>query len=742
MPVQFKGLSEYDRNYTWKNTEDSGQEPTHSRWAGLRSDELGITKEPRFPSKRRVPYFTTQISKSFQWKQPSDNEYYKSESKTEEPAQLSLDLDRESVAEDKTHTPDAPRLSEKANSKSTASNKMFVNVGSTVKKTTVRVPEDNQETAAPSEKVNSQAKASGVHRVLKKKAGLSTVPIQHPLKISEYRRQFEKKTPTVNSPMLAAEQIIYNKNKSVPPFNVDALKRETEYNSQFKGSPPAKGLLLRKDWEEKHLPEYEPEDPSLKKKKRKQKKEAVCSPPKSDKSETEAKQRVHARKHKEKVIQQLKHSSKSCRRIKSEYSANFLSPSEYLYKEGAWVRAKKQMLDQDSHLPLGALWVAEIKELREKAEYYRHREQGTHFSRNHLNQILSVNNKFWDVSSNSSSEEQVSNNIKALDLAGFQTSSKNENMHKSFKEANEDLNTGNLGVSDVPTVPVRRRLVWDENNNSEPAQEIAALMVEDKNAEETDAEVVADAEEIEAHVFSEGVKRPDRLRKTTSNPSEDGPECVSLPSDDGGRLPTPKLKEFGFSQRTHHDLTTPARGGALLVSPMKEQSHTPEDKKKGFFVSSTPPKKAVCKKDLKTKLNKDKELTGPPSNSPHVAGIRTVDPLPLREDPWPIAHISNYPSPPKITVPVSISPEPRPYVSMSPHWNQSCRIQGALRDPEFQHNGNFGSPGLHRTAFSDDCSMEDDRLSQISERSAATSSLASQVLERAQRRKDDFWGKK
>uniref|UniRef100_F7BNK1 Nuclear protein MDM1 n=1 Tax=Xenopus tropicalis TaxID=8364 RepID=F7BNK1_XENTR len=732
------GLSEYDRNYTWKNHEDLEQEPTCSRWAGLRSDELGISKEPRFPSKRRVPYYKAQISKSFQWKEPRDNGYNISESIMEEPVQLRLDLDRESLAEEKLHTPDAPRLSEKANDYAVSS-KMVKDVGSTVKKTAIEAPEDNRETVAPSKKVNSQAKANGVHRVLKKKAGLSTAPLQHPLKMSEYRRQFERKTPTENSPMLAAEQVIYNKNKSIPPFNVDALKTETEYKSRFKGSPPAKGPVLRKDWEEKHVPKYEPEDPSIKRKeKRIQINEAICSPPKNDKSETEAKQRIHARKHKEKVIQQLKHSSKSCRRIKSEYTSNFLSPSEYLYKDGAWVRAKKQMHEQDSHLPLGALWVAEINELREKADYYRRREQGTHFSRNHLNQILSVNNKFWDVSSNSSSEEQVSHNIKALDLAGFQAHSKKENVHKSSIEENED--TGTLGISDVPTVPVRRRLVWDENNNSELAQERAALTVEDKNVETTDADVVEDAEEM--HAISEEVKRPDRLHSTTTNPSVDGLECISLPSEEGGRLPTPKLKEFGLSQRTHHDRTTPSTGGALLVSPMKEHLHTPEDKKKGYFVSSTPPKKAVCKKDIKTKLIKDKELTGTPNTSPPVAGIRTVDPLPLREDPWPIAYISNTSSPPRVTVPASKSPEPRAYVSMSPLWNTSCRIQGALRDPEFQHNGNFGSPGLHRTAYSDDCSIDDDRLSQISERSAATGSLASQVLERAQRRKEDFWGKK
>lgn len=61
---------------------------------------------------------------------------------------------------------------------------------------------------------------------------------------------------------------------------------------------------------------------------------------------------------------------------------------------------------------------AQVKELREKAASYRKRVQGTHFSRDHLNQILSDNNCFWDVSSTTSSEGTVSSNIRALDLAG------------------------------------------------------------------------------------------------------------------------------------------------------------------------------------------------------------------------------------------------------------------------------------------------------------------------------------
>ncbi|CAH6778644.1 Mdm1 [Phodopus roborovskii] len=71
MPVRFKGLSEYQRNFLWKKSYLSeSYNPSVGRkysWAGLRSDQLGITKEPSFISKRRVPYHDPQISKSLEW---------------------------------------------------------------------------------------------------------------------------------------------------------------------------------------------------------------------------------------------------------------------------------------------------------------------------------------------------------------------------------------------------------------------------------------------------------------------------------------------------------------------------------------------------------------------------------------------------------------------------------------------------------------------------------------------------
>lgn len=75
-----------------------------------------------------------------------------------------------------------------------------------------------------------------------------------------------------------------------------------------------------------------------------------------------------------------------------------------------------------------------------------------------------------------------------------------------------------------------------------------------------------------------------------------------------------------------------------------------------------------------------------------AAGIKTVDPLPLREDSEP-----NIPKFGETTLPVSKMleyPPNTPGKSASPpcapsYWHPSRRIQGSLRDPEFQHNGNY-----------------------------------------------------
>ncbi|XP_053572805.1 nuclear protein MDM1 isoform X2 [Bombina bombina] len=715
MPVHFKGISEYDRNFKEKKRDASGQEPT--KWAGLRSDELGITKEPSFASKRRVPYYHPEIFKSFQWKayEPESNGFANSR----EPIELCLDVEKVSLDEEIIHTPEAPRLKRKARSHSADPRIQTSNGNLLLKTLSTNVPKEQKEVSVPS-KASPQKENRAYHRALQKKAGLNIDTLHHPLRMSEYRKQFERKSPLKNSPLLAAEQVIYNNNQSVPPIKVDTANKETEYKSQFKGSPNAKGPKLRRDWEEKNLSVIESENlPPKTKEKKKKIPEAETSPSKTEISEPQNKQTVNRNILKEKFIQQLNNPYKGFRKMKSEYSANFLSPSSYKYKDGAWVRLN-HVHDQ-------------VRELRDKAEYYRRRAQGTHFSRDHLNQILSANNRLWDVSSTSSTEDHISTNIKALDLAGLQTPK--EKTHKSKEsspaELKEPSNTELLGISNAPTMPVRRKLIWDENDVTEQIEERVSPNKYVESVDDEEEEIEEPDEESKKEQITK------RLDDVILNPLADGSERTSLSSGEGGRLPTPKLRTYGLAHRTHHDLTTPATGGALLVSPSKNSPHANEEKHMGSLEKNSPSNNPVSKENLKRKHSKDEKQS---AQSPPVAGMKTVDLLPLRDDLWP--NRQNYSKPTAVASdPATRSPVQKSFLSTSPQRSPTCRIHGALRHPEFQHNGNFGSQNYLKTSFLDD-NIEDDRLSQISARSAASSSLASQVLERAQKRKEHFWGKK
>lgn len=347
-----------------------------------------------------------------------------------------------------------------------------------------------------------------------------------------------------------------------------------------------------------------------------------------------------------------------------------------------------------------------------------------------MNQILSDNNRCWDVSSTTSSEGTISSNIRALDLAGDPTSlkasqkcpTKLEERTSVLEEQPEKTTTEKLDVSNAP-IPVRRRLAWDAENTTEDQKHLREEE-EEEEKEERDKQVnVGELEKLEVQEESKADKM------------QEGSESSSVSSGKGGRLPTPKLRELGGIQRTHHDLTTPAVGGAVLVSPSKVKPPVPEQKKR----TSSQDGLEALKNDFRKKESRAISLLTSPA-----AGLKTVDPLPLREDSEP-----NISRSAEATLPVSKIPDyptNTPKQSPSPpcapsYWHPARRIQGSLRDPEFQHNvgksrmNNFQLP--QHEAFNDE---DEDRLSEISARSAASSLRAFQTLARAQKRKN-FWGK-
>ncbi|XP_073183939.1 nuclear protein MDM1 isoform X2 [Lepidochelys kempii] len=747
-----RGLSEYKRNFKWKKSDLSefcnpSREQKSSR-AGLRSDQLGITREPNFISKRRVPYFNPQISKSFDWRGDSDLEGYLDDAPEFEgtgPAESHTDNHDNDRNLENIETPEAPRLPKKIRSHSADSRiESAITLAENSRKKLPPATPVNQKAVFVSPKKHLEKMDNGFHRVLQKKSGMNISPSNSFPRNSEYQRQFLWKTPPKNSPMLAADQVIHNTSKSIPPFKSPTIIPETEYERSFKVSPPVMGPKLKCDLEEREFPVCAPVNISPERKNKR--KETFLKPagdsPKQGKSETE--QKPPKQKNKQHITQKPRSLHTSLRKVNTEYRSKFLSPAQYLYKDGAWSRIRRNIPDQDSQNILNYMWYMEVKELREKAEAYRQRVQGTHFSRYHLNQILSDNNRLWDVSSNSSSEETISNTIRALDLAGVpekqMSASQNILRQPDSIEQSQQNNTEKLGMSDASTVPVRRRLAWGEQDSTEQVENQPPGLEEDEEKE--NKQESAEAQKLKENKDPTVDNKVKGENASLPKPSADRSDSSSVSSGERGRLSTPKLKTIGGAQRTHHDLTTPAVGGAVLVSPSKVKSSSPQQRKK---------------KSLETQYSSSKQASGERKSrrfegeaeavsllASQAAGLKTLDPLPLRKDSWPTVNAADERASPTSAHPTTAPVQKSVKSATLSSWNPCCRIQGTLRDPEFQHNGNIASPKmshfqlpLQERNYND----EDDRLSQISARSAASSSLASQILERAQKRKENFWGK-
>ncbi|XP_043918826.1 nuclear protein MDM1 isoform X2 [Protopterus annectens] len=749
MPLRFKGVTEYKKNYgSWDSKQSERFVSPHkqkSRWAGLRSYQLGITKEPSFTSKKKVAYYTPQVSKSFQWEWDSE-----AEKNVDPPLRLDATLRADVPKLIKTHeattnsqsvnqtiqTPVAPRDEKVPQLQSTSHNVSSLPqspVKNNDKTAEVVLKEDGN---LKPKKRNSRTTGNGLHRVLQKKAGLIHKPVKNLARSSEYDRQFVWKTPAKTSPLLSAEQIFNQHSKTIPPCKSKATTWQTTYEREFKGSPPPKGPRLRKHLEEKEMAMYEQENISPKKKAKKMKEKlSLDVPVRKELQENEQPDENHILK------SQNRHSPGSPRKrhgkFRTEYKSNFLSPTNN-------VACIKDYLD---------IW-EEVKEVKEKAREYKQRALGTHFSRDHLNQIISENNRLWEESDSSSDEEDkedISHNIKALDLARNLKKrsahpSKVKKLQSQTNAHSKNLQTSpskeNVGLSNTSTLPVKSKLAWSSSEPSEDVEQQDELKQKNYTDRRLEMERVAE-KKVEVEDKLDNATEDENVHSDLSDSSS-----TMVLSSEGGRHPTPKLKTAGGVQRTHHDRTTPTIGGAVLVSPPKHKSPTPEVHRIHLSQEgSSPLRQSKCESSIKSnKVDGSTTLQRSPA-----AGIKTCDPLPIREEDWPATNTEVLGSDLKTTLLHLAVPKPKTtsqaqtsvHASSSRFWSPTCRIQGSLRDAEFQHNKNVIGPRLsfYRSSASQEITSNDDddeRLSQISARSAASSSLASSLLERAEKRRH-FW---
>ncbi|XP_053833243.1 nuclear protein MDM1 isoform X1 [Vidua macroura] len=690
-----RGLSEYKRNFKWRSPEFcSPSQQQKSLWAGLRSDQFGITREPKFISKRRVPYHNPQISKSLEWTGDCDlNDPLETEA-----AELHTDHNNDNGNQERLETPEGPRLPSKVQSHVVDSGGeiALALAENNMKKSPSEAP-PNQNEAFSSPKKESEKMGNGFHRALQRKADVN-IP-----RNSEYQSQFVWKSPHEKSPILAAEQLICNTKKSIPPVKPPAITSETAYERNSKGSPPVKSPQERGVTEEKEFLS---------------KREEPFQKPAEDATKQGKSEQKHPKQNNKQHISPKPltlHTSRG--KMNTEYRSKFLSPAQYFYKDGVWSRIKSKAHNQ-------------VRELRERAKAYRQRVEGTHFSRYHFNQILSDNNSLWDVSSTSSSEEGISNNIRALDLAGVSEKEAAASPYvlqqpDSREQAHQD-NT-KKDMSDALTVPVKRRLVWDKQEGTEERENEHST--EEKEEEKSDEQAAVMAQQLEQKKKDakedKKTEGENALVLNTSAAVSDS----SVSSRRGSRHTTPKLRSLAGTPRTHDCSTAPV-GGTVLASASKFKSSSSPQRKQNL--ATNPTKKRSFQPDVKM------EATSLFNSAP--AGLGTVDPLPLRQDQWPPNRVADE------QVPLASTHQEQSKSSESrsmPCWSPSHRIQGTLKDPEFQHNGNLGNPKVRTFQLplqKRNCNDEDDRFSEISARSAASSSLASQILERAQKRKE-FWGK-
>ncbi|XP_067346813.1 nuclear protein MDM1 isoform X4 [Channa argus] len=462
---------------------------------------------------------------------------------------------------------------------------------------------------------------------------------------SEYHRQFSRKNRiTSASPILTAEQVLYSSSRAVPPFKKNPVPMETEYQRSFQGLVPPAGPRLRKHVEHQRVPLFHTYMTNRRKRLDSQKKLHPRQDMQRDSSGSPPPPAQVPRRH----------------RMLTEYESSFRSPLYRIPEDG-------EARDGDG---------PQVKELREKASLYRHQAWGTNFSRDHLGQLHSEHNALWEPTDTSDSATDPPTPCLAIDLC-----QDSDSRGTSCVEA-LDLASCSSNVS-------RRASVVGSVDNNPPH-----------------------STQIKAQTPSSPVRN-----KASGEDEEDNKEDTENTDGEEGRLPTPRLKMRPV-QRTHHDLTTPATGGAILVGKVRSSGETSPCKQQGCGSPGS---------------------VGGGADSMAAASIK-------RREAWsddnPLQPSSASPDPKPASKPTrtKASYQVAPPSVMSPPLHV---IQGTLRHPDFQHNGELGLRLRELQCSGGGCgSDEDDRLSVMSWRSAATCSMASAVLERAQKRRENFWGKR
>ncbi|XP_050414682.1 nuclear protein MDM1 isoform X3 [Patella vulgata] len=559
-------------------------------------------------------------------------------------------------------------------------------------------------------------------------------------KWSEYQREFEWKNRVPDSPLITADQVVHKSSTAlVAPKHVPK-PRASEYKSQFKAWKMRP--VERKD---------KVEEPAEKKAKLKRSKSmgAITENVRNDEDSRSKQQVRKSLKDKSNIVDVVKASHGKLRRTESEYDSNFKAPSQFQYRDGAWHGANhphafisKKAEEKGEDKPSN--WYGEVLELRQKADEYRKRAQGTHFSRAHLAQLLARQAELWDNTTGSTSSTLSALSLETGDLP---PPKKLELKEKTLRKKGQ--------------VEQRKQRTFNDMDSTK-----ATIATEVESTSTTDYEEPIPSNYYIGHRGKENIRPRKTAWKYTESEqtlTDDGvyDRDIETPVNEEennnnyqeGRLPTPQLQHLDKPiQRHHFDRTTPCVGGAILSSPpemknrpmkkylTKEATKIHQYANNNYSDEDEEEEARIIGKTYKLNKMKPKPTYGQPSHDTHYLldeDASTDRPMrtqfvqtPLVED----IETDEYLHEPEEVQPRYI-PKPARKKYSSPPAMEAI-------------NENFGQtynkpivPPLYSYQdggyYEDD--DDDDALS-VSVRSVTSScSLASEILERTRERRNNFW---
>ncbi|XP_009858197.2 nuclear protein MDM1-like [Ciona intestinalis] len=656
MPVKFRGASEYTLTYKWspsyRSAEFQATEQQLAIEAGLRSDEMGLLMEPTFTRKRRVMHREPEAQNCLQWgEEEQDLDAGEKRDFSEEVAGKTyvkkkttvVPQGREKITNGVGNKTYVKKIKDSSPGRDEIKRSLVERVDAKldatkrikkVAKQDKQVSENNQinkntirEFSKPLPRPEAQRSPTRKHSPKRKSIQEQSEPVSPTKSIKSPKSSPKKETKSKNIPL---------RYRSLNSRLMSA--HQTEYQQMFR--QPAR---------------FVPSSPLISALDVVHQSSAAIPPHVVNKSPKMRLTTEYSSKY-----QNRSPLSKSMTLPTSPASPSLKMKVKNLPSPVQHHRSPKKVISEYStQFPDREFPLEPLTNIHQEANQNKQNRDANSFDPDHATQLHSPKNKFWEImSATESNIDTVSNSTSYVKKVVESLKSKDVDSCsvESIKGSDDDdcdviRDENSVSCSSRQSLkvelPVARKLAWGESDSQSNDVDAAAHDEEDSDVAST-------------------------VTLTESNTNE-------------GRLPTPQLKKLGGALRTHHDITTPSRGGALLSSPPRPRRMISSSSSPTLLSKAS----SVCSVTNKTVPADPKSKRSP---SPGCRMVRTDQGLPRR-------------------------------------LQASLRapIKGALKSQEFQHCGKNSRP---MTAV--------DRLSMVSNRSNAT---AAKLLERSMQRQD-FWANK